>query len=41
MLTLPLLGAAAAGTGALSPPSLALAAPVKIPLVWQKQTYDN
>ncbi|BCJ48327.1 hypothetical protein GCM10010168_77470 [Actinoplanes ianthinogenes] len=41
LLTLPLLGAAAAGTGALSLPGAALAAPVKIPLVWQTQLQDN
>ncbi|MEU8816946.1 C39 family peptidase [Actinoplanes sp. NPDC048796] len=40
LLTLPLLGAAAAGTGALSLPGAALAAPVKIPLIWQTQLED-
>ncbi|GID60099.1 hypothetical protein Aco03nite_085030 [Actinoplanes couchii] len=37
MLTLPMLGAAAAGVGALSLPGAAQAAPVKIPLIWQRQ----
>lgn len=40
LLTLPLLGAAAAGMGALSLPGAALAAPVKIQLGWQRQLTD-